>query len=316
MTAGHTALLPLPCPVQRWIDGVACSWLEPPGSPPVDFTQPRGGGALVGPRSVSWRVFKNPAALFVGGVAAVILELAEPRVRTGVWEHSSFRSDPVRRLQRTGLAALVTVYGARSVAEQMIAGIVRRHGAVAGETSGGEAYHARDPTLLTWVQATAGFGFAEAYHRYVRPLGREEFDRFYAEGVPVARLYGALGAPASSAGLQALFASMRGRLEPSPVIFEFLDIMRTAPVFPVPLRPAQRMLVRAAVEMVPGWVRQRLGLTAAHGLRGWERPLVRQLGGLSDRVLLRSGPAVQSCLRLGLPADYLYRVDAAFQPGP
>ena len=299
--------LPLPRPVQHWIDAVARALLQPQGAPPFDFTQPRGEEALVGPRSVSWRVFKNPVALVAGGVAAVILELAEPRVRTGVWEHSSFRTDPVRRLQRTGLAAMVTVYGARSVAERMIADVVRMHNTITGETPAGEAYHANDVALLTWVQATACFGFAEAYHQFVRPLSGEEFDRLYAEGVPAARLYGALTAPTSSAGLQALFASMRGRLEPSPVVFEFLDTMSNAPIFPARLRPAQRMLVRAAVEMTPGWVRERLGLTAGHGLRGWERSLVRQMGGLSDRVMLRSGPAVQSCLRLGLPADHLYR---------
>ena len=67
------------------------------------------------------------------------------------------------------------------------------------------------------------------------------------------------------------------------------------------------MLVRAAVEMTPEWVRQRLGLSTAHGLRAWERPLVRQAGRLADRIMLRASPAVQSCLRLGLPADYLYR---------
>lgn len=307
---GRQHPLSLPAFLHGWIDGIARAWLDAPGIPPVDFTQPPGEEALVGPRSVSWRVFKNPVALFVGGVAAVILELAEPRVRTGVWEHSSFRSDPVRRLQRTGLAAIVTVYGARSVAEGMIAGVVRRHGAVAGTVPGGEAYHAGDPALLAWVHGTAAFGFAEAYHRDAHPLGREDFDRFYAEGWPAARLYGALDAPASGAGLHALFAAMRGRLEPSPIIFEFLDIMRAAPVFPAPLRPAQRVLVRAAVEVVPGWVRERLGLTAAHGLGGGLRgrePLVRQLGSLSDRIVLRSGPAAQSCLRLGLPADHLYR---------
>jgi uncharacterized protein (DUF2236 family) len=53
---------------------------------------PAGEPALAAPDSVSWRVFKNPVSLFVGGVTAVILELAEPRVRTGVWEHSSFRA--------------------------------------------------------------------------------------------------------------------------------------------------------------------------------------------------------------------------------
>jgi hypothetical protein len=48
--------------------------------------------ALFEPDSVTWRVMKNPVALVVGGFAAVILELAEPRVRSGVWEHTSFRT--------------------------------------------------------------------------------------------------------------------------------------------------------------------------------------------------------------------------------
>ena len=299
--------LPLPPPVQRRIDAAARELLQPKGRPAVDFTQPHGEEALVGPDSVSWRIFKNPVALFIGGVAAVILELAEPRVRTGVWEHSSFRTDPVRRLRRTGLAAMVTVYGARSTAEAMIAGVVRLHDNVTGKTPAGEAYRANDVGLLTWVQATAGFGFAEAYNRYIRPLGREERDRLYEEGALAARLYGALDAPTSDAELQALFDSMRRRLEPSPIVFEFLDIMGDAPAFPTPLRPMQRMLVRAAVEMTPEWARQRLGLTAAYGLRLWEELLVQQVGALSDKIMLCSSPAVQSCLRLGLPADYLYR---------
>lgn len=302
--------LPLFPPLQRWIEASAQALLQPPGTPSVDFTQPHGEQALTGSDSIAWRVFKNPVALFVGGVAAVILELAEPRVRTGVWEHSSFRSDPVRRLQRTGLAAMVTVYGARSVAEPMIAGVVHRHAGIAGETPAGHAYRANDAVLLTWVQATACFGFAEAYSRYVRPLSAGNFDRLCKEGLPAARLYGALDVPLSRAGLHALFASMQDRLEPSPVIFDFLGIMRDAPVVPAPLRPIQRMLVRAAVDITPGWVRRRLGLTRAYGLRAWEAPLVRRLGSLSDTIMLRSGPAVQSCLRLGLPADHLYRSKA------
>jgi uncharacterized protein (DUF2236 family) len=300
--------LPLLPAMQRRIDTAARALLQPKGGPAaVDFTLPRGEEALVPPDSVSWRIFKNPVALFIGGVAAVILELAEPGVRTGIWEHSSFRSDPVRRLQRTGLAAMVTVYGARSTAEAMIAGVVRMHDKVMGKTPAGETYRANDVALLTWVQATAGFGFAEAYNRYVQPLSPEELDSLCEEGVPASRLYGALSPPTTDAERHDLFQSMRGRLEPSPIIFEFLDIMRDAPVFSAPLRPVQRMLIRAAVGMTPDWVRQRLGLTPAYGLRPWEKPLVRQVCGLSDRVMLPSSPAVQSCLRLELPADYLYR---------
>ena len=275
--------------------------------PAALFAEPAGEPALASADSVSWRLFKNPVTLFIGGVAAVILEFAEPAVRTGVWEHTDFRRDPVRRLERTGLAAMVTVYAACSVAQPMIAGVVRRHERVQGTTPAGEPYRANDPRLLVWVQATAAYGFIEAYRRYAAPLSPAEIDRAYAEGAPAAALYGAREAPRSDAERRALFDAMLPRLEPSPIVFEFLDIMRRAPIVPAPLRPLQRLLLRAAVEIVPDEVRARLGLGAGFGLRRWERGLVRGLAWLADRVVLRRSPAVQSCLRLGLPAGHLYR---------
>jgi uncharacterized protein (DUF2236 family) len=302
----HNSIIRLPWSLQRRLDAAAHALLNSQNGRIIDFTQPLGEEALVAPDSMSWRVCKNPIALLVGGVAAVILELAEPAVRTGVWEHSSFRKDPMGRLRRTGLAAMATVYGARSVAEPMIARVVRMHGKVAGETPAGEPYSANDTQLLTWVQATAAFGFAEAYHRYVNPLSPAEIDALYREGAPASRLYGALDAPRSAAELQVLFDSMRGRLEPSPVIFEFLHIMREAPTFPGPLLWMQAMLVRAAVEMIPDWIRERLGLTAFYGLRPRERWMVKLAGALSDRIILPESPAAQSCLRLGLPITHLY----------
>jgi uncharacterized protein (DUF2236 family) len=291
----------------RRLNRLAGTLLRPEDIPAIDFTMPRGEPALTSADSVSWRIFKNPVALFVGGVAAVILELAEPAVRTGVWEHSSFRADPVTRLQRTGLAAMVTVYGARSVAEAAIAHVVRLHDGIAGFTPVGEPYRANDVSLLNWVQATASFGFAEAYHRYVRPLDTDDFDRLYREAAPTARLYGAIGAPTSTAELQALFDAMRGRLEASRIVFEFLSIMQEARVFPAPLRPLQRLMIRAAVDIAPPWIRARLGLGEDLGLRPWQAALVRQAGGLADRIVLPTAPPAQSCLRIGLPADYLYR---------
>jgi uncharacterized protein (DUF2236 family) len=273
----------------------------------VDFGAPAGEPTLVPPDSVAWQVFKNPVALFVGGVTAVLLELAEPRVRSGVWDHTTFRTDPLARMERTGLAAMVTVYGARSVAERMIAGVRRLHERVEGTTPAGVPYRATDPELLDWVQATASFGFLEAYCAYVRPLAAAERDRFYAEGVPVARLYGAVGAPASCAELAALFDAMLAKLEPSPIVFEFVDIVRRAPILPRPLRRLQWTMVRAAVELVPARVRDVLGLDARYGLGAVERPLVRLLGRVADRVVVPSSPPAQACRRLGLPADRLYR---------
>jgi uncharacterized protein (DUF2236 family) len=83
----------LPQPLQSHLETTARAYFDAPGLPRVDFSAPPGAPALLAPDSVTWRVMKNPVSLFIGGIAAVILELAEPRVRAGVWEHTSFRTD-------------------------------------------------------------------------------------------------------------------------------------------------------------------------------------------------------------------------------
>lgn len=293
-------------PFQQTLQQVmARAALRPATGMVVDFKAPAGEAALSGPDGVAWQVFRNPIALFVGGVSAVILELAEPRVRSGVWDHTTFRTDPLARMERTGLAAMVTVYGARSVAEKMIAGVSRMHARVEGKTPAGVPYRADDPELLDWVQATASFGFLEAYCAFVRPLSAAQRDHFYAEGEAAALLYGATGAPKSQAELDALFQKMRPKLERSPIVFEFFDILNATPIFPRPLRGLQSMLIRAAVEITPAWAREILGLDARYGLKSWEQRVVRGLGKASDRLLLASSPPAEACTRLGLPPKYL-----------
>lgn len=295
----------LPAPLQRRIEAMAGALMRADGIA-VDFAAPAGAPALVAADSVSWRLFKNPVSLFVGGVAAVLLELAEPKVRAGVWDHTSFKTDPVTRLRRTGLAAMVTVYAPREVAEAMIAGVNRRHARVTGVTEGGEAYAADDPDLLDWVQATASWGFITAYDRFVEPLTPAERDRAWSEAAPAARLYGALNAPADEAQWRMALAAMDARLGPSPVIQEFLDIIRRAPALPPGARLSQPLLVKAAVDLLPAPLRARLGLEAA-GLSALERPIVRAMGKAADRLVLESAPPAQACIRMGLPADWLYR---------
>lgn len=302
--------LPLPRPLLRRIGAAAGEMMGSAPGMAFDFAAPPGEPALLPPDSVSWRVFKNPVTLFVGGVAAVLLELAEPGVRDGVWQHSSFRTDALTRLRRTGLAAMMTVYGPRSRAEAMIAGVVRAHDRVAGTTSEGAPYRANDPVLLDWVQATASFGFIRAYHAYARRLSRAERDAALAEGAVAARLYGATGAPTSEAALEAMFARMDARLVPSPIIAEFLDIMARVPALPAPLRPLQRLLLRAAVELLPPPLARRLGL-ARWRLRRPERALVRLIARVADRVPLLDAPPARACVRMGLPADWLYSAASA-----
>ena len=300
-------LFPFQRAIVRRLDKASRKLLLPDGGRAIDFSRPAGEPALGRPNSVAWRIFKNPVTTYIGGVTAVILELAEPRVRTGVWQHSGFRKDPRRRLRRTGFAAMVTIYGARSTAETMIAGVRRMHERVQGETPSGEAYSANDPELLNWVQATAAFGFLQAYHVYASPLALPERDSYYRDRESAARLYGATEPPRSEVELEAFFQTMRPRLEASPIIFEFLQIMQAARILPPLLQPVQPLLVRAAIDLTPSWVRDLLGLGNDYGLRSWEALLVQQGSALADRIMLDSSPAVQACIRLGLPANYLYK---------
>jgi uncharacterized protein (DUF2236 family) len=304
--SGMNPLIRLPQFLARSLDAAASEFLNSGSPRRIDFSQPCGEAALLGPDSVSWRVFKNPVALWTGGIAAVILELAEPSIRAAIWDQSSFRRDPLGRLRRTGMAAMLTVYGPGSISSAMIAGVVRMHGKISGENSAGRPYSANDSDLLKWVQATAAFGFGEAYRRYVRPLTAEQLDRFYLEGVPVSQKYGVVAAPRSRLEIEELFRAMHAQLEPSDCIFEFLRIMEESAAFPGALRPLQRLLVRAAVDLVPGPIRSRLGLTTRFGLSAWQRPAAKLAGGLVDRIILPQSPAAQACLRLGYPVARLY----------
>lgn len=271
--------------------------MQPPPGMAFDFSQPAGEAALTPAGGVSWRVFANPVSLFIGGVTAVLLELAEPSVRSGVWEHGSFRHDPVMRLRRTGFAAMMTVYGPRSAAEQLIARVVRMHDRVQGTTPEGLAYRANDPRLLDWVHATAAFGFVEAYHRYVVPLSPTEKDAAFAEGEPAARLYGATGALSSWAAWEALLAEAAPQLEGSHVLADFLRLMDEAPIVPAPIRPLQRLLVRAAVEITPEPVRS-LPQLRGRGLRLGEAGMVRALAGTAMLLPLGDTAPVQAARRM------------------
>jgi uncharacterized protein (DUF2236 family) len=138
----------------------------------------------------------------------------------------------------------------------------------------------------------------------VRPLSDWERDRYYAEGILAASLYGA-SAPTSEAALEMRFEAMANRLERSDILFEFLAILRSTPILPLPLRPVQPLLLRAAANLTPRWVRTIVGLTD-HGLNVWEAEVVRQIGAFADRLVLESNPAVQACRRMRLSANYLY----------
>lgn len=276
----------------------------------IDYAHPPGEPALLDPGSMHWRVYKNPIALAVGGVAAVLLEFAEPRIRSGVWDHSTFKADPLGRAMRTGTAALIGVYGPASAARRVIQGVTHMHARVSGETPGGEAYRALDPDLLNWVAATAVYGLVTAYDRFVEPLSQAEKSRFYAEAAPVAHLYGATVSPGSEAEFMAMLQALSPRFEPHPIIDEFLQTIGSGKAAPAVPKPLHRALARTAVSLLPPMVRRTLALGREHDLSVAEGLALKAAGKLAERIAIKSSPPCQASIRLGLPHDFLYRAEA------
>lgn len=272
-----------------------------------DFTKPKGEEAYAAPGSVHWRVFKNDIALAVGGVAAVLLEFADARIRSGVWDHSVYPVDPIGRSERTGMAAMIGVYGPKSVARQVIGGVTRMHARVSGETPKGEAYTALDPELLDWVSATAQYGFLTAYDRFVHRLTEAEKTSFWAGGDEVAKLYGVTEIPHSEAEFMAMMERLAPRFEPHEINSDFLAIIASGQARPHIPKFIHKALARAAVSILPPLVREKLELGSEWDLSLPERLLVKLAGRLADRKIDPEHPAYQAALRLGLPGNTAWR---------
>jgi uncharacterized protein (DUF2236 family) len=273
----------------------------------IEFGQPAGEPAYLHPGSVAWRIHKNPVAMGVGGVAAVLLEFADPRIRSGVWDHSIYKVDPIGRSKRTGVAAMLGVYGPRSAARRVIQGITNMHAQVSGRTPGGEAYRALDPELLAWVGATAAYGFLTAYDRFVAPISDADKARFYSEGDALIRLYGVQDVPKSSGEFLAMMESLAHRFEPHPIVEEFLGIIQSGKAAPNVPRFLHRALARGAVSILPPVVRQKLALGKAFDITVFDRLALKAAGMLAERKMDPKSAPCQASLRLGLPVDFLYR---------
>lgn len=276
----------------------------------IDFAAPLGEPALLAPDSVQWRIYKNPIALGIGGIAAVLLEFAEPRIRSGVWDHSTYKADPIGRSRRTGLVAMLACYGPASTARQVIGQVNRMHGKVKGETPAGDAYRAMDPVLLDWVAATASYGFLMAYDSFVHRLSDVDKDRFMVDGDAIGREFGARHTPPTIDAFMAMMVELEPRFEPHPIIFEFLDIIQSGQAAPgVPLF-LHRAIARASVSLLPGHIRRKLELGPRYDLTRLDRTALRIAGRLADRHVDRAAPHCQASVRLGLPYDFLFKSPA------
>ena len=101
-----------------------------------------------GPDSLTWAISRE-RALYLGGMRALLMQVAAPGVAQGVADHSDFREQPLQRGFNTFAAVNALVFGTRSDALRAAARTHAIHGRVQGA-----GYTADDPRLLLWVHAT------------------------------------------------------------------------------------------------------------------------------------------------------------------
>jgi len=227
------------------------------------FAGPPGDPGLIGPGSVSWEIHSDVAAIAIGGVGAIVMEILHPSVMAGVQDLSSYREDPYRRGRTTYGYVVTTTFGSTEAATRLIKAVKRMHGRVNGVRPDGVSYRALDPELIGWVHTCIPWGVMTAYERFNRPLSDEERSRYLAEQAVIGRMGGAGDIPETAAELDDYVEQMRPKLTVNEQTREFFEFLLTSPFgmqLPGPLaRRANRFQIEAGMSLMPAWARRLTG---------------------------------------------------------
>jgi uncharacterized protein (DUF2236 family) len=214
------------------------------------------------PEDPVWRVHAD-AAMFPGGVAALLLQSLHPLAMAGVAGHSGYKGDPWGRLQRTSHFLATTTFGTVEDAEAAIARVRDIHERVRGRDPKGRPYRASDPRLLRWVHVAEAHSFLTAYQRFAQaPLAPAEADTYVAQSALVAGRLGALDLPTTVAELAEALTAYRPELEATPQAREAARFLLLDPPLPWPARPGYGLIASGGVAVLPGWARRALRLPA------------------------------------------------------
>ncbi|MGM1060226.1 oxygenase MpaB family protein [Saccharothrix sp. Mg75] len=201
------------------------------------------------------------AAMFIGGLRALLLQSLHPLAMAGVAGHSDYRQDPWGRLQRTSAFLAVTTFGPAADAERAVARVRGIHRRVRGTAPDGRPYRADDPHLLDWVHTAEVDSFLRCHRRYGSTrLTPAEQDGYVADAARVARALGVPDPPTTVAGLDARLAAFRPELRGTREARDAARFLLLTPPLPVPARLPYAAVAAAAAASLPWWSRLPLRL--------------------------------------------------------
>ncbi|MGB3736439.1 MAG: oxygenase MpaB family protein [Ilumatobacter sp.] len=201
------------------------------------------------------------AAMFVGGLRALLFQSLHPRAMAGVAQHSDYRSDPWGRLQRTADFLAATTFGPSSQAQRAVDIVHRVHERVVGTTRDGQAYAANDPHLLRWVHIAELDSFLVAHDRFgEQPLVGSERDEYIANSAVVARALGVIEPPTTERALRRQLGDFRPELRGSREARDAARYLLVRPPLPFAGRAPYGLIAAASVSLMPVWTRWPLRL--------------------------------------------------------
>ena len=144
-----------------------------------------------GPQSMTWRLYREPIPI-IGGVRALLLQIAHPAVAEGVAHFSNFKQDALGRGFRTFSAMAMIYFGDKSQADRVAQRLWRVHSAIRGPLPDGQSrYQATDPALLLWVLATLTETTIQVFEQVpLQGLPNDWREQFYEESKVAATLLG------------------------------------------------------------------------------------------------------------------------------
>ena len=203
-------------------------------------------------------VHADAVSMMIGGIRSLLLQMLHPHALQGVLDHSNFREDMHGRLQRTARFIAVSTFGHREDADALIVRVNRIHEHVHGSLPDGTLYSARAPETLAWVHVAEALSFLDAYIRYVKPgMSFSDQDEYFRQFALIARKLGADPVPETRRDAERLMRHFRGQLRASPEAVEVARLVLTQKPGKAP-QSVQRILVTAAVEMLPAHAREML----------------------------------------------------------
>lgn len=146
--------------------------------------------------SMTWKIYRQPTVM-LGGVSALLLQIANPAIAEGVRQFSDFHEAYLQRAHRTFMSMSTFYFGTTEQALKTARRLFAMHGMIRGKIGkiiNGQwqlvPFCARDAELLTWVLATLVETSLRMYQKIHAPLTLEAQTQFFEESKTIAILMG------------------------------------------------------------------------------------------------------------------------------